>query len=313
MALLSVGSLALDNIETPLGKREGIIGGAAPFICLAGALFVKPVRLVGVIGDDFPQAMLDKFVAEGVDLEGLQKKEGQKSFSWTGKYHEDMNGRDTIATDLNVLGDFDPIVPENYRDSEFVMLGNLQPSVQEKVIDQLTAPKLIALDTMNFWMDIALDELKAVLKKIDVLLINDEEARQLSGERSLVNAAKHILKMGPEFLVIKKGEHGALLFHGEDDVFFAPALPLAEVFDPTGAGDTFAGGFMGYMASCGAINFEMMKRAVIFGSALASFTCEAFGIERLQTVTREELDLRAGKFLELTSFTLHHDIGELTN
>ena len=304
MALLTVGSLALDNIETPLGKREGIIGGAAPFICLAGAAFVKPVRLVGVIGDDFPQAMLDKFVAEGVDLEGLQKKEGQKSFSWTGKYHEDMNGRDTIATDLNVLGDFDPIVPENFRDSEFVMLGNLQPSVQAKVIDQLTQPKLIALDTMNFWMDIALDELKAVIKRVDVLLINDEEARQLSGERTLVKAAEHILKMGPKFLVIKKGEHGALLFHGGDDVFFAPALPLAEVFDPTGAGDTFAGGFMGYMASCGEVSFEMMKRAVIYGSALASFTCEAFGIERLQTVTKEELATRTQKFADLTKFSL---------
>jgi sugar/nucleoside kinase (ribokinase family) len=304
MALLTVGSLALDNIETPLGKRDGIIGGAAPFICLAGAQFVKPVRLVGVIGDDFPQTMLDKFVKEGVDLEGLQKKEGQKSFSWTGKYHEDMNGRDTIATDLNVLGDFDPIVPENFRDSEFVMLGNLQPSVQAKVIDQLTQPKLIALDTMNFWMDIALDELKAVIKRIDVLLINDEEARQLSGERTLVMAAKHILKMGPKFLVIKKGEHGALLFHGEDNMFLAPALPLAKVFDPTGAGDTFAGGFMGYMASAKEISFETMKSAVIYGSALASFTCEAFGIERLQTVTKEELTTRTQKFADLTKFSL---------
>ena len=313
MALLTVGSLALDNIETPLGKREGIIGGAAPFICLAGAQFVKPVRLVGVIGDDFPQAMLDKFVAEGVDLEGLQRKEGQKSFSWTGKYHEDMNGRDTLATDLNVLGDFDPVLPQSYKDSEYVMLGNLQPGVQARVIDQLDNPKLVALDTMNFWMDIALDELKAVLQRIDVLLINDEEARQLSGERSLVKAARKIFEMGPAYLVIKKGEHGALLFHGEDNVFFAPALPLAEVFDPTGAGDTFAGGFMGYMANAGTINFETMKRAVIFGSALASFTCEAFGIERLQTVTSEELDMRAGKFLELTRFKLHHELEDYTN
>ena len=310
MSLLVVGSVALDNLETPMGKREGIVGGAAPFICLAGAQFVKPVRLVGVIGDDFPQSMLDRLEAEGVDLAGLQRKQGQKSFSWTGKYHEDMNGRDTIATDLNVLADFDPVLPEGYKDSEYVMLGNLTPSVQARVIDQLTAPKLIALDTMNFWMDIALDDLKAVIKRIDVLLINDEEARQLSGERSLVKAAETILKMGPGYLVIKKGEHGALLFHGED-VFFAPALPLAEVFDPTGAGDTFAGGFMGYLAGQDCVNFEMMKRAVIFGSALASYTCEAFGTERLIDVKRDELDLRAGQFLELVRFSLKHTAEEL--
>ena len=308
MSLLVVGSVALDNLETPMGKREGIVGGAAPFICLAGAQFVKPVRLVGVIGDDFPQAMLDRLEAAGVDLEGLQRKAGQKSFSWTGKYHDDMNGRDTLATDLNVLADFDPVLPEGYRDSEYVMLGNLTPSVQARVLDQLTAPKLVALDTMNFWMDIALDDLKAVLKRIDVLLINDEEARQLSGERTLVKAAEAVLAMGPKYLVIKKGEHGALLFHGEQ-VFFAPALPLAEVYDPTGAGDTFAGGFMGYLAACPNVSFDMMKRAVVFGSALASFTCEDFGPDRLLEITREDVDLRAGEFLELVRFDLAQTVG----
>ena len=310
MSLLVVGSVALDNLETPMGKREGIVGGAAPFICLAGAQFVKPVRLVGVIGDDFPQAMLDRLEAAGVDLEGLQRKAGQKSFSWTGKYHDDMNGRDTLATDLNVLADFDPVLPEGYRDSEYVMLGNLTPSVQARVLDQLTAPKLVALDTMNFWMDIALDDLKAVLKRIDVLLINDEEARQLSGERTLVKAAEAVLAMGPKYLVIKKGEHGALLFHGEQ-VFFAPALPLAEVYDPTGAGDTFAGGFMGFLAGQDTVDFEMMKRAVIFGSALASFTCEDFGTDRLVDVDRAELDVRAGDFLELVRFDLKHEAEDL--
>ncbi len=306
MSLLVVGSVALDNLETPLGKRTGIVGGAAPFICLAAAQFTKPVRLVSVIGDDFPQTMLDKLTQAGVDLEGLQHKKGEKSFSWTGKYHDDMNGRDTIATDLNVLADFDPVLPKGYKNSEFVMLGNLTPSVQAKVIDQLDAPKLVALDTMNFWMDTAIEDLKEIIKRVDVLLINDEEARQLSGKRTLVRAAESILKMGPAYLVIKKGEHGALLFHGEQ-VFFAPALPLAEVFDPTGAGDTFAGGFMGFLASQGNITFAMMKRAVIFGSALASFTCEAFGTERLLTVTRSELDMRAGDFLELVRFDLKHD------
>ena len=310
MSLLVVGSIALDNLETPMGKREGIVGGAAPFICLAGAQFVRPVRLVGVIGDDFPEAMLDKLAAEGVDLEGLQRRAGEKSFSWTGRYHDDMNGRDTLATDLNVLADFDPVLPEGYKDSEYVMLGNLTPSVQARVLDQLTDPKLIALDTMNFWMDVALDDLLAVVKRVDVLLINDEEARQLSGERTLLRAAERILEMGPSYLVIKKGEHGALLFH-DDRVFFAPALPLAEVFDPTGAGDTFAGGFMGYLAGCDQVTFDMMKRAVVFGSALASYTCEAFGTERLVDVKRDELDVRAGKFLELVSFTLEQTADEL--
>ena len=310
MSVLVVGSLALDNLETPMGKREGIVGGAAPFICLAAAQFARPVNLVGVIGEDFPEAMLDKLAAEGVDLEGLQRKPGEKSFSWTGKYHDDLNGRDTLATDLNVLADFDPVLPEGYRDSEFVVLGNLQPAVQARVLEQLRAPKFVALDTMNFWMDTALDELKAVIARVDALLINDEEARQLSGEHSLVKAAAAIQALGAPYLVIKKGEHGALLFHG-DDVFFCPALPLAEVYDPTGAGDTFAGGFVGYLAAAPSIDFVMMKRAVVFGSALASYTCEAFGTERLVEVTREELDVRAGQFLKLVHFELESTVEEL--
>ena len=310
MSVLVVGSLALDNLETPAGKREGIVGGAAPFICLAAAQFARPVRLVGVVGGDFPADMLARLEGAGVDLEGLQRRPGEKSFSWTGRYHDDLNGRDTLATDLNVLGDFDPVLPEGYRDSAFVVLGNLQPAVQARVLDQLTAPTLVALDTMNFWMDTALDELRAVIARVDVLLINDEEARQLAGERSLVRAAAAIRAMGVPYLVIKKGEHGALLFHG-DDVFFAPALPLADVVDPTGAGDTFAGGFMGFLAGQDTVDFEMMKRAVIFGSALASFTCEDFGTDRLVDVDRAELDVRAGDFLELVRFDLKHEAEDL--
>ena len=311
MSVLVVGSLALDNLETPAGRREGIVGGAAPFICLAAAQFARPVRLVGVVGGDFPADMLARLEAAGVDLAGLQRRPGEKSFSWTGRYHDDLNGRDTLATDLNVLGDFDPVLPEGYRDSAFVVLGNLQPAVQARVLDQLTAPKLVALDTMNFWMDTALDDLRAVVARVDVLLINDEEARQLAGERSLVKAAAAIRALGVPYLVIKKGEHGALLFHGEE-VFFAPALPLAEVVDPTGAGDTFAGGFVGYLASVPEVNFAMMKRAVVFGSALASYTCEAFGTERLVDVDRAELDVRAGQFLRLVQFDLEQSVGELS-
>ena len=303
-SLLSVGTLALDNVRTPVASADGIVGGTNSFIALAASLFVDDVQLVSVVGEDFPEAFLELLRQRKVNLDGVEVRKGERSFSWSGSYHEDMNGRDTLATDLNVLATFEPKLPEHYRKTPFVMLGNLTPAVQASVLDQLTErPKLVALDTMNFWMDNALDDLLAVVKRVDVLIVNDEEARQLSGQRSLLKAAQHILTLGPEYLVIKKGEHGALLFWGER-VFFAPALPLAEVFDPTGAGDTFAGGFLGYLASCPQVNFELMKRAVIFGSALASFTCEAFGTERLATVTRAELDMRAAKFLDLTRFKL---------
>ena len=302
MSLLTVGTVAFDDIETPLGKADKIVGGACTYISLAASYFVKDIKLVSVIGDDFPQNMLDLLKSKGVDLDGLQVKEGEKSFFWAGKYHDDLNSRDTLDTQLNVLADFDPVLPESYKDTQFVMLGNLTPDVQMRVIEQMNGrPKFIAMDTMNFWMDIALDRLKEVLKKIDCLIVNDEEARQLSGEHSLVKAADAILQMGPRYLVIKKGEHGALLFY-DGDIFFAPALPLAEVFDPTGAGDTFAGGFMGYLAQNGDISFENMKRAVIFGSAMASFCVEKFGTERLQDLSSTDIAHRVGRFVNLVNF-----------
>ena len=310
MSLVSVGTLAIDSVETPYAKRERAIGGTNSFIALAASFFTKPVKLVSVIGDDFPETFLAELRERDVDLEGVQVRQGEKSFFWAGKYHDDMNGRDTLDTQLNVLADFDPVLPEGYKDAEFLMLGNLTPSVQLKVLDQMTKrPTLVALDTMNFWMDIAMDDLKKVIARVDILIVNDEEARQLSGERSLVKAAKVILDMGVPYLIIKKGEHGAILFF-EDRMFYAPALPLAEVFDPTGAGDTFAGGFMGYLASCPAVNFETMKRAVIFGSALASYTCEDFGPDRLLEITRADVEMRAGQFLELVRFELEQHIPE---
>lgn len=302
MSLLTVGTVAFDDIETPLGKANNIVGGACTYISLAASYFVKGINLVSVIGDDFPQETLDLLSSKGVDLEGLQVKHGEKSFFWAGRYHADLNSRDTLDTQLNVLADFDPVLPESYKTSDFVMLGNLTPDVQMQVIEQMTVrPKLIAMDTMNFWMNIAMERLLEVLRKIDCLIINDEEARQLSGENSLVKAAEKILQMGPKYLVIKKGEHGALLFF-EDKIFFAPALPLAEVFDPTGAGDTFAGGFIGYLAQSGDLSFENMKRAVIFGSAMASFCVEKFGIERLTELTQLDVKKRVSKFVELVNF-----------
>ncbi|MEL7021134.1 MAG: PfkB family carbohydrate kinase [Bacteroidota bacterium] len=302
MSLLTVGTVAFDDIETPLGKADRIVGGACTYISLAASYFTNDIELVSVVGDDFPQADLDDLQARGVDLAGLQIKEGEKSFFWAGRYHDNMNQRDTLDTQLNVLEHFDPVLPEQYKDASYVMLGNLTPAVQMRVIEQMEQqPKLIALDTMNFWMDIALDSLKAVLKKIDVLIINDEEARQLSGDYSLVNAAKTIIGMGPKVLIIKKGEHGALLFHGEH-IFFAPALPLAEVFDPTGAGDTFAGGFMGYLAATDDISFENMKRAIIYGSAMASFCVEKFGTERLKELSADDVKQRVARFVELVRF-----------
>ncbi len=280
MSLLTVGTVAFDQIETPFGKVDKIVGGAATYISLAASYFAEKINLVSVVGDDFPVAELDYLKSKGIDLEGLQIKNGERSFFWAGRYHENMNQRDTLDTQLNVLADFDPVLPENYKDSDFVMLGNLTPSVQMRVIQQMNPrPRFIAIDTMNFWMDTAMDSLLEVLKKVDALVVNDDEARQLSGEYSLVKAASKILKMGPKYLVIKKGEHGALLFY-DDTIFFAPALPLAEVFDPTGAGDTFAGGFVGYLAQTGDLSFENMKRAVIFGSAMASFCVEKVGICR---------------------------------
>ena len=305
MSLLVVGTVAFDAIETPFGKSDKIVGGAATYIALAASYHTKEQRLVSVIGDDFPKETLSLLKDKGADLEGLQVKQGEKSFFWAGKYHNDMNTRDTLVTDLNVLADFNPILPESYTDSQFVMLGNLTPTVQAKVLDQLTEkPALTVMDTMNFWMDIALEDLKKTIARVDVLTINDEEARQLSGEYSLVKAARKILDLGPKFLIIKKGEHGALLFNQNNEVFFAPALPLEEVFDPTGAGDSFAGGFIGYLASTQDISFENMKRAIIVGSAMASFTVEKFGTERLQNLSHKEIESRIQQFVDLVQFDI---------
>jgi sugar/nucleoside kinase (ribokinase family) len=304
MSLISVGSMAFDAIETPFGKVDKIVGGANVYIAYAASYFTQPVQLVSVVGYDFEQQEMDEMKRRGVQLEGVEIVKDEKSFFWSGKYHLDMNSRDTLVTDLNVLANFKPVVPDNYQGAEFLMLGNLAPAVQLSVIKQLkTRPKLIVLDTMNFWMDIALDDLKAVMKEVDVLMINDSEARQLSGEFSLVKAARKILGMGPKFLVIKKGEHGALLFH-ENNVFVAPALPLEEVFDPTGAGDTFAGGFIGYLAKTKNISFDNMKTAIIVGSALASFCVEKFGPNRLKEITRKEIDERIGEFVQLVNFDI---------
>jgi sugar/nucleoside kinase (ribokinase family) len=309
MSLLIVGSVAFDAIETPFGKTDKIIGGAGTFIALSASNYVSDQRIVSVVGEDFPQSMLDLLQTKGVNLDGLQIKQGEKTFFWSGRYHNDMNSRDTLITELNVLEHFDPIIPEAYQGVDYVMLGNLSPQVQRQVIERLNErPKLVAMDTMNFWMDIAMDDLKQTLKLVDVLFVNDEEARQLSGEYSLVKAAKVIRAMGPHTLVIKKGEHGALLFQDEK-VFFAPALPLEEVFDPTGAGDTFAGGFMGYIAATGDTSFNNMKRAIIAGSALASFCVEKFGTERLLDLTKEAIEARIEQFVALTDFDMVETVG----
>lgn len=304
MSLLTVGSVAFDAIETPFGKTDKIIGGAGTYIALAASFFEKDQKIVSVVGEDFPQEMIDLIASRGVDVSGLQVKKGEKTFFWSGRYHNDMNSRDTLVTELNVLGTFDPVIPESYQGVDYLLLGNLSPQVQRQVIERLeNRPKLVAMDTMNFWMDIAMDDLKKTLSMVDVLIINDEEARQLSKEYSLVKASKVIRAMGPNYLIIKKGEHGALLFH-EDKVFFAPALPLEDVFDPTGAGDTFAGGFMGYIASTGDHSFENMKRAIIAGSALASYCVEKFGTEQLQAISREDVDRRIEKFVQLANFDM---------
>jgi sugar/nucleoside kinase (ribokinase family) len=302
MGILTVGTVAFDTIETPLGKAENVVGGAALYAGLSASYYSKEVNIVSVIGGDYDQATLELMKSRGMNLDGLQVKQGEKSFFWAGKYHDNMNARDTLATDLNVLADFDPQLPASYTDDEYILLGNLTPDVQIQVLEQLTSkPKLVVLDTMNFWMDIAMDRLKEAISKIDVLTINDEEARQLSGEYSLVKGAHKILEMGPKALIVKKGEHGALLFQG-DKMFFAPALPLADVFDPTGAGDTFAGGFIGYIAKTGDTSFEGMKKAIIHGSAMASFCVEKFSIERLKNLTQEEIADRVDTFRELVRF-----------
>jgi len=304
MSLIVVGSMAFDAIETPFGKIDRIVGGSATYVAYTATNFVTPVQQVSIIGDDFPNDELRELEKRGVDLSAVEKVKGGKSFFWSGKYHLDMNTRDTLVTDLNVLADFNPIIPDHYQGSEFLMLGNLDPQVQLSVIQQLKErPRLIVMDTMNFWMEIAMPKLSEVLTKVDALLVNDSEARQLSGEFSLVKAARKILKMGPKYLIIKKGEHGALLFH-ENSVFFAPALPLEDVFDPTGAGDTFAGGFIGHIARTKDLSFDNMKTAIIVGSAMASFCVEKFGPQRLKTLDKEQIDERIRLFVELVNFDI---------
>ncbi|HTC00718.1 MAG TPA: PfkB family carbohydrate kinase [Ferruginibacter sp.] len=304
MSVITVGTMAFDTIETPFGKAEKIVGGSATYVAYAAGNFVTPIQQISIVGYDFPKEEMAELKKRGVQLDGVEIVADKKSFFWSGKYHLDMNTRDTLITDLNVLADFNPIVPESYQGAEFLMLGNLSPNIQLSVINQLkTRPKLIVMDTMNFWMDIALDDLKAVLKKVDVLLVNDGEARQLSGENSLVKAAKIIQGMGPKFLIIKKGEHGALLFH-KNQVFCAPALPLEEVFDPTGAGDTFAGGFIGHLAKTKDISFENMKTAIIVGSAMASFCVEKFGTDRIKEITKADIKARLEEFVELANFDI---------
>lgn len=302
--LVIVGTVAFDAIETPFGKTDKILGGAATFIGLAASQFEVDGAIVSVVGGDFPQEYISMLKNKGLDVSALEVVKNGKTFFWSGKYHNDMNSRDTLVTELNVLADFDPKVPENYKDAEVVMLGNLHPMVQMGVLNQMSKkPKLAILDTMNFWMDCALPELKQVIKKVDVITINDEEARQLTGEYSLAVAAKKIMEMGPKFVVIKKGEHGALLFHKEE-IFYAPALPLEEVFDPTGAGDTFAGGFAGYLAKTGNYGFENMKTAIMYGSCLASFCVEKFGTERLIKLSEKEIQQRLQRFKNLTQFEI---------
>ena len=304
MSLIVVGTMAFDALETPFGKVDRIIGGSATYAAYAASNFIKPVQQVSIIGYDFPKEEMEAMEARGVDMAGVELVKDKKSFFWSGRYHLDMNTRDSLITELNVLADFNPVLPDTFKDTEFLMLGNLHPSIQKSVIAQMTTrPKLIVMDTMNFWIDSALPELKDVLKQVDVLMVNDSEARQLTSEYSIVKAAKQIMAMGPRYLVIKKGEHGALLFHG-DQVFFAPALPLEDVFDPTGAGDTFAGGFIGHIAATRDVSFANMKSAIIVGSALASFCVEKFGPERMKEITRKDIDNRISQFVELVNFDI---------
>ena len=304
MSLLVIGTVAFDAIETPFGKTDKIIGGAATYASISASYFNRNINLVSVIGDDFPSDAIQMFHDRGINTDGLQVKQGEKTFFWAGKYHADMNSRDTLETQLNVLATFNPVVPESYQDCEFLMLGNLMPSLQIQVMEGLrNRPRLIVMDTMNFWMEVAMPDLLRAITMVDVLTINDAEARQLTNEYSLVKAANKILQMGPKYLIIKKGEHGALLFHGKN-VFFAPALPLEDVFDPTGAGDTFAGGFIGYLSKVRDISFDSMKRAVIYGSAMASFCVEKFGLERVVALSNEEVEERVQDFVDLVQFDI---------
>ena len=299
--------MAYDAIETPFGKKDRIVGGSAVYVAYAASNFIKPVNLVSIIGNDFEESEIKSLEAKGVSFEGVERVKDKKSFFWSGRYHLDMNTRDTLVTDLNVLADFNPVIPEHFQDSEFLMLGNLHPATQISVIRQMkTRPRLIAMDTMNYWISSAIEDLKLVLTLVDVLMVNDTEARELTGEFSLVKAARVIMQMGPRFLIIKKGEHGALLFHG-NEVFFAPALPLEEVFDPTGAGDTFAGGFIGHLARTKDTSFENMKSAIIVGSAMASFCVEKFGVARLKELKREDIENRIQQFRDLTKFEINLD------
>lgn len=296
--------MAFDAIETPFGKVDRIVGGSATYVAYAASNFVKKVNQVSIVGSDFPREEMDALKQRGVLLDGVEIIPDKKSFFWSGRYHLDMNSRDTLVTDLNVLLDFNPVVPASYQGAEFLMLGNLDPRLQKKVIEQLNPrPRLIVMDTMNFWMETAMPELEEVLRMVDVLMVNDSEARELSAQYSLVKAAREIMKMGPRFVIIKKGEHGALLFH-EDRVFYAPALPLEDVFDPTGAGDTFAGGFVGHLAKTGDISFDNMKRGIIVGSAMASYCVEKFGPVRLKEVSRQDIDSRIQQFVELVNFDI---------
>jgi len=304
MSLIAVGTMAFDAIETPFGKTDKIVGGSATYVAYAASYFVQPVRQVSIVGYDFSEDEMNEMKRRGIQLEGVEIVPDKKSFFWSGKYHMDMNSRDTLVTDLNVLMDFNPTIPDSYQGAEFLMLGNVDPVIQKQVIDQLNPrPKLIVMDTMNFWMDIKMAELLETLKLVDVLLVNDSEARQLSGEYSIVKAAKKIMTLGPKYLIIKKGEHGALLFH-KNEVFFAPALPLEEVFDPTGAGDTFAGGFVGWLAKTNDISFKNMKTAIIVGSAMASYCVEKFGPDRLKEITKEDIDKRIQEFVSLVTFDI---------
>lgn len=304
MSLIAVGTMAFDAIETPFGKTDRIVGGSATYVAYAASNFVQPIQQISIVGYDFPEEEMNDLRSRKVELDGVEVVKDKKSFFWSGKYHLDMNTRDTLVTDLNVLADFKPVVPESYQSAEFLMLGNLDPAVQLDVINQMKKrPRLIVMDTMNFWMEVALPKLEEVLKKVDVLMVNDSEARQLSGQFSLVKAAKTILSMGPRYLIIKKGEHGALLFH-ENNVFFAPALPLEDVFDPTGAGDTFAGGFIGHLARTKDISFENMKTAIIVGSAMASFCVEKFGPTRLKEITKADIEERIQQFVNLVNFDI---------